>query len=111
MGKTERSKWAGAHELTRAVSEFQLRTDTRTEKRIRNTGKKYSLLNFPFAFLQPRDCKPSIDLLPRQITTYETNNTRLPQQYRRWLRSTGGQLRQQADHHAKQREHARGIRI
>ncbi len=24
MGKTERSKWAGAHESTRATSEFQL---------------------------------------------------------------------------------------
>ena len=47
----------------------------------------------------------------RQITIYETNNTPLSQQYRRWMHSTVNQLRQHADHHTKQREHARGRRI
>ena len=47
----------------------------------------------------------------RQITIYETNNTPLSQRYRRWMHSTVNQLRQHADHHAKQREHARGLRI
>jgi hypothetical protein len=50
-------------------------------------------------------------LYERQITIYETNNTPLSQQYRRWMHSTVNQLRQHADHHAKQREHARGCRI
>jgi hypothetical protein len=47
----------------------------------------------------------------RQITIYETNNTSRPQQYRRWMHSTVSQLRQHAEHHTKQREHARGLRI
>ena len=42
---------------------------------------------------------------------YETNNTPLPQQYRGWMHSTVNQLRQHADHHAKQRKHARGLRL
>jgi len=50
-------------------------------------------------------------LYERQITIYETNNTPLPQQYRRWMHSTVNQLRQHANHHTKQREHARGLRI
>jgi hypothetical protein len=53
----------------------------------------------------------SANSVTRQITIYETNNTPLPQQYRRWMHSTVNQLRQHADHHAKQREHARGFRI
>jgi hypothetical protein len=47
----------------------------------------------------------------RQITIYETNNTPLSQQYHRWMHSTVNQLRQHADHHTKQGEHARGLRI
>ena len=47
----------------------------------------------------------------RQITIYETNNTPLSQQYRGWMHSTVNQLRQHADHHTKQGEHARGLRI
>ena len=47
----------------------------------------------------------------RQITIYETNNTPLSQQYRGWMHSTVNQLRQHADHHTKQREHASGLRI
>jgi hypothetical protein len=47
----------------------------------------------------------------RQITIYETNNTPLSQQYRRWMHRTVNQLRQHADHHTKQGEHARGLRI
>jgi hypothetical protein len=50
-------------------------------------------------------------LYERQITIYETNNTPLSQQYRGWMHSTVNQLRQHADHHTKQREHARGLRI
>ncbi len=50
-------------------------------------------------------------LYERQITIYETNNTPLSQQYRRWMHSTVNQLRQHADHHTKQGEHARGLRI
>ena len=74
-----------------------------------DTGKKYSHLNFPSS--SPRDCKTRANSVTRQITIYETNNTPLPQQYRRWMHSTVNQLRQHADHHAKQREHARGLRI
>jgi NADH:ubiquinone oxidoreductase subunit len=50
-------------------------------------------------------------LYQRQITIYETNNTPLPHQYRRWMHSTVNELRQHAHHHAKQREHARGLGI
>jgi hypothetical protein len=50
-------------------------------------------------------------LYERQITIYETNNTPLSQRYRRWMHSTVNQLRQHADHHAKQGKHARGRRI
>jgi hypothetical protein len=47
----------------------------------------------------------------QQITIYETNKTPFPQQYRRWMHSTVNQLRQHADQHAKQREHARCFRL
>src|SRR6476660_3932652 len=58
-----------------------------------------------------RDCKSRANSLTLQITTYEINNTPLPQQYRRWMHSTVNQLRQHADHHAKQREYARSLWI
>jgi hypothetical protein len=50
-------------------------------------------------------------LYERQITIYETNNTPLSEQYRHWMHSSVNQLRQHADHHTKQGEHARGLRI
>jgi hypothetical protein len=51
-GKTERSKWVGAHMSTRVVSEFSFKNRNReTEKRIRNPGRqerKQSLLLLTF---------------------------------------------------------------
>ena len=70
----------------------------------RNTAISISL------FL-PRDCKTRANSVTLQITIYETNNTPLPQQYRRWMHSTVNQLRQHTNDHAKQREHARCLRI
>jgi hypothetical protein len=75
----------------------------------RNTGKKYSHLNFPS--LNCVIAKLGRIQYQRQITIYETNNTPLSQQYRCWMHSTVNQLRQHANQHAKQREHARGLRL
>src|SRR4029077_18806084 len=75
----------------------------------RNTGKKYSHFNFPSS--SSRDCKTRANSVTGQITTYETNDTPLPQQYHLRMHSIVNQLRQHADHHARSREHARGLRI
>src|SRR5206468_10043338 len=64
-----------------------------------------------FPLFLPRDCKTRANSITRQITIYEIDNTPLPQQYRGWMHSTVNQLRQHADHYAKQREHARGLRL
>ena len=70
----------------------------------RNTAIIFPLLNCVIAKLGRIQYQ-------RQITIYETNNVPLPQQYRGWMHSTVNQLRQHADHHTKQGEHARGLRI
>ena len=77
------------------------------------TQEKYTRLNFPFSFCpsSSRDCKTRANSVTRQITIYEIDNTPLPEQYRGWMHSTVSQLRQHADEHAKQREHARGLRL
>jgi hypothetical protein len=70
----------------------------KSNQEARNTGKKHNHLNFPSS--SSRDCKTRANSVTPQINIYETNNTPLPQQYRRWMHSTVNQLRH-ADHHAK----------
>ena len=77
-----------------------------TQEKIHPFKLSLFLLSFFIAGLQN-----SSEFGNRQITIYEIDNTPLPQQYRGWMHSTVSQLRQHADEHAKQREHARGLRL
>jgi hypothetical protein len=45
------------------------------------------------------------------IATYKTNKMHFPNQYCGWIHSFVTRLRNYADQHAKQREHAGGIRL
>jgi hypothetical protein len=110
------------------VSEFSIKNQNReTQKRIRlertqsngqgfkpgtqERNTAFSIFLLPLPFLSSAALQNSGEFATPQNTIYETNNTSLPQQYRSWMHSTTNQLRDLANDHAKQREHARGRRI
>jgi hydroxyacyl-ACP dehydratase HTD2-like protein with hotdog domain len=69
--------------------------------RLSNQEHRKGIRPFQFSLFFIAGLQNSANPVTGHITIYETNNTPLPQQYRRRMHSTVNQLRQHADHHAK----------
>jgi hypothetical protein len=104
----------GGSDRAWAASEFPSRNQGKSEgSKARGPRRKFTKGYFdqPTHFLIFPSSFSVGSTLTGQITIYETNNTPFPHQYRRWLRSTVSRLRQHAEHLAKQRGHARRLRV